>query len=180
MAKRLEKKADVKSNSMNVLSMFTLFAGVLSLAYSVEISADMAKLVGGFVIGVSALSIYLSHTDPVSRLAEGAFNAHECGREISKIYTKLLNDRLEHAQALELYEEVLSNYDMNHDRCDYYLTIRLEPDLFPDNKKGSNWWNSTFATWLSVVSPAIYTTSGLAFIFIILTLFWYLTRIQIA
>ena len=160
-AKRLENKAFWKSGTISVLSLLSLVAGVYALSNAGVMSASTTQMYGTLVIGVSVVSIFVSLQQPVSEISKRATDAHRCGREISHVYRRLEAHQIELSDASKEYEDVVSRYEDNHDRCDYLRTVWEYREELPNQARDANWFNGTFRSWLSEISPAIVGCLGL-------------------
>ncbi|TNJ38388.1 SLATT domain-containing protein [Phaeobacter sp. B1627] len=85
-SKRLEKKSKVKSFTVNILSVISIFVSVYLLANASGISEVELKRISVTIIGLSLLALWMSLDTPSSDLLRKANDAHQCGREISEIY----------------------------------------------------------------------------------------------
>lgn len=154
-AKRYERKAQVRSLTTNFFSLLTILVGVYLLAFSRELTPHSAQFIGVFSIGVSLISIFISLEMPIVELSKKAVNAHKCAREISEIYRSLEVDLISLKDASNKYENTLSAYDGNHDKCDL-LKTRWEYRLdMPDEAKGANILTGVIWTTFSSYSPAL-------------------------
>ena len=165
-AKRLERKARNQSLILNFLSFLTVISGIYLLAFASNLTISGAQFVGVFSIGVSVVSILLSQQDPVREISRRAADAHRCGREVSHLYRQFRGDELKLATASVEYEEILSKYDDNHDRCDYMSTLYDYKEEMKEEKeeRGATWWNGTAASYLSTLSPVLYAVLGVLMI----------------
>lgn len=118
LSKRIGRKSQLKSLSINFITLATLFLGILLLSFPNNISLGEAQLFALIVSGLSLVSIFLSLKDPVEHLTIRSNDAHRCGREISKITRKLESGSINEVEASELYEAIVSSYDDNHDEVD--------------------------------------------------------------
>ena len=161
-AKRLEKKAEVKSWVQNFLSLFTIVAGVLSLLPATEGELHYRNAFSVAVIGISVVAILISLQDSVAELIKQSVEAHRCGREISELRSRLKHREISTPEAAHEYERVVSGYSDNHENCDTYL-VKWQ-SLRTDQR---NYWSTAFIrgrinTKISEHSSIIHATLGLA------------------
>lgn len=168
-AKRLENKAFWKSGTISVLSLLSLVAGVYALSNAGGMSASTTQVYGTFLIGVSIVSIIVSLQQPVSEISKRATDAHRCGREISHVYRRLEAHQIDLSDASKEYEDVVSRYEDNHDRCDYLRTVWEYRDEMANQAKDANWFNGVVRSWLSEISPAVAGCLGLVCVGVIIT-----------
>lgn len=162
-AKRLEGKAYWKSICVNVMSLATLLLGVYTLAYSEGITSSAAKFYGITVIGFSLISIFLSIQEPISELTDKAAKAHTCARQISHVARLLELNRLTVDEASAQYEEIVSGYSDNHDRCDYIKMLREYPEIKdrPSDADGFwGWYYASVSTRISIYSSIVVSAIG--------------------
>ncbi|WP_105370570.1 SLATT domain-containing protein [Neorhizobium huautlense] len=167
-AKRLQAKASVKSTVTNLLSVLSIIVSVYLLAYAGSVSADVSRLIGVFIAGVSVVSLLLSLEQPVSVLAKKASDAHRCGRDISQIYRQLQFEVLQVDAAAARYEEIVSQYEDNHDPIDYLMTLYQYREEIPEKAKAVSWFNGPFMYWLSKYSTVFFTI----FCLVLVALIW--------
>ncbi len=153
-AERLRYKAEIKSHTINILSVFVILSGVYFLAYSEGASFETIKLFGFIVTGISVSSIVLSLQNPVSELSRRAADAHRCARDISGLYGILQEGIKRPEEVRAEYEGILNQYD-NHNNIDNWKTLYERKSDFPDDSKEVNWFRGVFLYWASVVSAPI-------------------------
>lgn len=156
-AKRLEREASVKAGVNNILTLMSIVAGIYIIAYAKELDAMVSALVGAFVAGVSIIQLLLALERPVSVLSKKASDAHRCGRDISQVYRELQLKQISDDSAAEKYENIVSNYEDNHDRVDYMMTLYQYKSKFPEKAKGRNWLNSVLPYRIYSFSSVIFT-----------------------
>lgn len=156
-AKRLQAKAAVKSTVTNLLSVLAIVVSVYLLAYAGTVGADVSRLIGVFIAGVSVISLLLSLEQPVAELAKRGNDAHRCGRDISHVYRQLQTKIIEPETAAAQYEEIISRYDDNHDPVDYSMTLYQYKEEMPDKAKSVNWLTGPLRYWLSKYATVFFT-----------------------
>ena len=161
-AKRLEKKAEVKSWVQNFLSLFTIVAGVLSLLPGSEGEFHYRDAFGVAVIGISVVAILISLQDSVAELIKQSVEAHRCGREISELRSRLRHREISTPDASLEYERIISGYSDNHENCDKYLEKWQSID-----RENRDYWSIEFFrgrinTKISEHSSIMHAALGLA------------------
>lgn len=165
LSRRLEAKAELKSISINILSLLCILASTYILAYSEHISADFTRFLSVFITGVSILSLMLSLQSPVSDLARRANEAHSCAREISYIYAKLELSDLSVEDARKKYEEVLNNYKENHSDCDDWKTLYENKKHFSEDAQNIGWCKGVLFYMLSKYVTPVSSFISVIFLF---------------
>lgn len=165
-AKRLENKTKIKSLTINLLSLLTVISGVYLLAFSIELPPIQVQFIGVFSIGVSIVSIMLSLQGSVQETSKRATDAHRCGREISHVYRQLESKQLDLEKASQKYEEIISKYEDNHDRCDYMKTLWDYKFEMKDEKdeKSANIINGIIYSYISSFSPILFAAIGVSLV----------------
>jgi hypothetical protein len=153
---RLDKKARVKSIMINIYSFLSLIVSVYLLAYADVTDAETSRFVAFTVVAVSLISLATSLDRPVHELIMQAREAHECGRRISTLYSRLKYEQISAEEAAEQYELVLSSYSSNHDKIDYGCTINQYKSEWPESAKNFNFREVQLSVFLSVYASAIW------------------------
>ena len=165
-AKRLSKKAEFQSWSINFISLSTIISGTYLLAFSSKLTVSGVQFVGVFSIGISVVAILLSRQGAVQEMSKRSTDAHRCGREVSQLYRQMEAGAVEPELASEKYERIISNYEDNHDPCDFMTTLNFYKTEMKDEREeyGASWWNGNLVSFFSATSPIIYTALGVCLI----------------
>lgn len=153
-SKRLEKKSQVKSFTVNILSVISIFVSTYLLANASGISEEELKRISVIIIGLSILALWMSLDTPPSELLRRANAAHQCGREISEIYRSFKFGIIDISTAVVNYEAILTKYEENHDQLDRAKTLYDDRGKYFEKSKGYTIYNTVWPYYISCYSPA--------------------------
>lgn len=161
-SRRLNGRVKNLSFSLHMLSFFSITLGIYLLAFSNNLTAEVAQFIGTLSIGFSVVSIIVSQISPAEVYARKASDAHKCAREISALYRRLETGSIDLVQASEKYEEIVSTYEDNHDDCDFMLTLCSYKTEMKKLKEehGANFLNGSVRSYISMKVPFLITCAG--------------------
>lgn len=155
-SRRLEKKANAKSNATSIISLFCLVVSIYLLAYADDINPQAARFSGVLIAGLSILSMMLSLDKSVSDLQKSSDKAHRCAREVSEVRGHLELDVIDASTARIKYEGILNLYEENHDDCDNWKTLYDNKLDFAEDSKNVGFFKGVIPYFISSNSPYLF------------------------